>query len=150
MSDYTEHLISMAGGDGDALDLDAIQSRVDAATEGPWFVEVSGQGRERLHIIDAIVRDPYGDNSLSLGNDAATAEFIAHARTDVPALLALVREMAIQLEGVRSDMQAAMADAWDEGRESIAHDLMKPSGRNGMKEGSSNPYRAALTATEAP
>jgi len=29
MSDYTEHLISMAGGDGDVLDLDAIQARAE-------------------------------------------------------------------------------------------------------------------------
>lgn len=71
--------------------LEAMRRRADAATKGPWHVEASGQDRDRLHIIDAVVRDPYGDNALSLGNDAATAEFIAHARTDVPRLLAAVQ-----------------------------------------------------------
>ena len=81
--------------------LDKIEARTNAATEGPW--EWDGESNEPW---------PAGDNSLrsvsgakddlvlyAWGYDAygieaardADAEFIAHARTDVPALVAALR-----------------------------------------------------------
>lgn len=81
--------------------LDEIETRANAATEGPW--EWDGESNEPW---------PAGDNSLrsvsgakddlvlyAWGYDAygieaardADAEFIAHARTDVPALAAVAR-----------------------------------------------------------
>lgn len=74
----------------DELDLDAIGARAEAAAPGPWVV-----------FGDASVVAPgpgYGDDDLlhiydegGHGSDEAT--FIAHARTDVPALVAEVRRL---------------------------------------------------------
>jgi len=63
-------------------DLDAIRERCDAATPGPWFIEGD------------YVMDRYRDELIGLGSfsvhpqAALDAEFIAHAREDVPALAA--------------------------------------------------------------
>ncbi|MFE4229153.1 hypothetical protein ACFRJ8_14840 [Arthrobacter sp. NPDC056886] len=100
MSDY-KHLISQAGGDGDGDVLDQIQRRADKATAGPW----------KLWGMD-VMSDPVGnsdlDDALLIANTADpdrglrtwNANFIAHARADVPYLLALVREQAAKLEAV--------------------------------------------------
>ena len=68
-----------------SLDLDPIKARADAATEGPWGVE------------DARV---FGDDGrtqvCTLSGTRAwlpDAEFIAHARTDIPALIAEVERL---------------------------------------------------------
>lgn len=101
--------------------LDDIQRRADAATEGPWragrgatsdgseFVHTHEQkaaflalslndGEPHLWLVDngAVIPAATGDGPKARAN----AEFIAHARTDVPALLALVREQAAELETV--------------------------------------------------
>lgn len=80
------------------LDLDAIRARTEAATPGPWAA-----GRENVNelhwtlpanTLDRNGRRSYVAESESLLPDW---EFIAHARTDVPALLAEVdrlRELA--------------------------------------------------------
>jgi hypothetical protein len=121
MSDYSEHLISQAGGDGDPLD--AIQRRVDAATEGPWragrgatsdgtqfvrtyeqkaaFLALSlNEGESDLWLVDngAVIPAATGDGPKAKAN----AEFIAHARTDIPALLALVRAQQAAIKRVQS------------------------------------------------
>jgi len=115
MSDYNEHLISMAGGDGE-LDLAVIEARATAATDGPWEPEPTRAGDYMPY---------YGVKSLAKGwnvvharvdwegfghgSRQADAEFIAHARADVPALLAMVREQRAVLDAVQKLMQAA----WD-------------------------------------
>jgi hypothetical protein len=101
----------------DAERLDAIQARADAATEGPWEwegdypsghcphdTEWTDHGPD-LVIVAKLPADKYGvepvaDVITSSGYDAssltirdADAEFIAHAREDVPFLLARVREL---------------------------------------------------------
>ena len=116
MSDYSEHLISMAGGDGEP-DLAAIQARADAATKGPWhagrgatpdgselvhtyeqkaaFLALSlNEGESSLWLVDncAVIPAVTGDGP----NAESNAMFTAHARTDVPALIALVRDQARQ------------------------------------------------------
>lgn len=40
-----------------------------------------------------------------------------------------------------AEFKAELAKAWDEGRESIAKDFMKPMDKYGMRESSTNPYR---------
>ena len=68
-------------------DLDAIRARCDAATPGPWRLkglEIHGDskpGRCGLLIYD------------EGGHDKKDARFIAHARTDIPALLAYIDEL---------------------------------------------------------
>ena len=73
------------------LDLDAIEARADAATDGPWVVK----------LLDA--------------------EFIAHARTDVPALVAALREARAKVEAMRSWIDGAKVDldGYDDARAAI-------------------------------
>lgn len=98
MSDYTEHLISMAGGDGEP-DLDAIQARADSATEGPWEL-VAGSLHQPIIYSDGTGLDiAIMDNRDGIDSDA---NFIAHARTDVPALLAVVRSQQAKIERVEA------------------------------------------------
>lgn len=62
--------------------LDEIEARADAATEGPW--DLIGGGEYVTPVGIMVAPDDGGVNG-------ADAEFIAHARTDVPALVAVAR-----------------------------------------------------------
>lgn len=86
--------------------LDEIDARAAAATPGP------------MHAVAMFVRDEYDRDVLTVAEDwayrsepeepprteydwRADAEFFAHARTDVPALVALVRALLAEREVVR-------------------------------------------------
>jgi hypothetical protein len=86
------------------IDLDEIERRANAATPGPWtyhdgcgYVEVPPCGaiefkpgwERSVHFL-ARVHNNHVEGEDGLGFDGA---FIAHARTDVPALIARVREL---------------------------------------------------------
>lgn len=64
-------------------ELNAIEARCKAATPGPWLGD---SGR------DIVVRDG-GDWVSVFDYKAPNAEFIAHARADLPGLLAEVRRL---------------------------------------------------------
>lgn len=97
------------------LDLDAIRAREAAATEGPWSADPTG-----TVCADAdLVPDGNGGEILpdqgpmevaecyrneKPGERGANAEFIAHAREDVPALLAGVE----RLRGLLGQTTAAL------------------------------------------
>jgi hypothetical protein len=76
------------------LDLDEIEARANAATPGPWeayftlhgdpMVVEQGQGPFGAVTLPSTAPDDYGK---------ANAEFIAHAREDIPALVQRVREL---------------------------------------------------------
>ncbi len=79
------------------LNLDAIEARANAATEGPWVMVTQG-GIESEHY-----RGPGEDaSSVAQTRTQGDWEFIAHARTDVPALVARVRELEAAVERVRA------------------------------------------------
>lgn len=98
------------------IDLDAIEARASAATEGPWLADegvfVLKPDRPGFAydgtIIARVFRDDFG-----LVEEADT-EFIAAARTDVPALVARVR-------GLEAQRDAALAI--HERRESSGEDI---------------------------
>lgn len=83
--------------------LDAIQERVDATTDGPW--EQCGRGIDGgpSSLTEVVTLDVecmgycYGGTGLGVQNEA-DAEFIAHAREDVPALLAEVERLRAALD----------------------------------------------------
>ncbi|MES2210997.1 MAG: hypothetical protein V4515_12595 [Chloroflexota bacterium] len=81
------------------LDLDAVQARADAATPGPWRVVERGGGPDADDGSSILwIGYESGDRPefAWLDPDEATdadAEFIAHARADVPALLARLAEV---------------------------------------------------------
>lgn len=68
------------------LDLDAIRARCDAATDGPWTAEYSeAQGNCVLPHDAESTREAVAVTRLF--HQQADADFIAHARTDVPELI---------------------------------------------------------------
>lgn len=79
--------------------LDAIQARADAATEGPWkakdVVDEDTGDLEYSEILHDYKRESGGiwPNQIlgTMDYDSADAEFIAHAREDVPKLVGVVR-----------------------------------------------------------
>lgn len=73
------------------LDLDAIEARASKATEGPWTHEPSKYIRQRYVTTQSESRTIW--HATNEVFEPADAEFIAHARTDVPALVARVREL---------------------------------------------------------
>lgn len=72
--------------------LDEIEARANAATEGPWEVEhhyARGVGRYVVSEVHPPVEcEGNGAGGVYRSEDA---EFIAHARTDVPALVSALR-----------------------------------------------------------
>lgn len=99
------------------LDIDTIEARANAATPARWFVHegmrlhgggvfVQIAGNER-QVACATGQAAQDDNRASA--DAimtANAVFIAHAREDVPALVAEVRRQRAELELVNSELGA--------------------------------------------
>lgn len=104
------------------IDLDAIEARANAATEGPWVVkhEPAWEADDVQHpdvitvgaqmwegddepMTVCLVSTDHEDDPVDVLGDA---EFIAHARTDVPALVALVRAKQSWIDGAKVDMAA--------------------------------------------
>ena len=119
------------------LDLDAIEARADAATDGPWVVkhepaweadnvqhpDVITVGAQMWEGDDepmtvCLVSTDYEDDPVDVLLDA---EFIAHARTDVPALVAALREARAKVEAMRSWIDGAKVDldGYDDARAAI-------------------------------
>ncbi len=67
------------------LDLDAIKTRCEAATPGPWTTPAPGP-----YIFEVEAEDDDGPFNVAKWCSPTDARFIAHARTDVPALVAEV------------------------------------------------------------
>lgn len=77
--------------------LAAIQRRVDAATEAPWTAEHDQRNEEtRIYACGGALR-AFLDGRV-LMNEHADGEFLAHARQDIPALLAHTTALARQLQ----------------------------------------------------
>jgi hypothetical protein len=97
------------------VDLGAITARAEAATDGPWEYSVGGNDdyepglyAEVLTVShgDTVVQFDLGTRSLneqeSAKSWATDAEFIAHAREDIPALLALVKNLNEQIVAAKA------------------------------------------------
>lgn len=111
-------------------DLDAIRKRAEAATPGPWYLERHDQEDGSI-AYEVWSHEPYyriisttdEDNEKNVYNAKNVADFIAHAREDIPALLSALtaeKERADYLsgrleveKGWREEKQAAV-DAAEE------------------------------------
>lgn len=109
--------------------LDEIKARIEKATPGPWDVSYT-HGRVdhlrngiRFTVADLAFRD---------------AEFIAHARTDIPKLLAA-------LEAVLSHASAEVEDYRDRRGSMIEYDQLEAAGRADYAEEVSQRIREALS-----
>ena len=71
--------------------LDEIEARTNAATEGPWETYTITPAMGSMVLTAPADGEEYGGYVVPEYLDTADAEFIAHARTDVPALVAALR-----------------------------------------------------------
>jgi len=77
------------------LDLDAIEARAKAATQGPWEYDgcsVTDWGVTASHTI-TMEWMPNGRGDGTNERESPDGQFIAHAREDVPALIAELRKL---------------------------------------------------------
>lgn len=120
--------------------LAAIQARADAATEGPWHVDDEEQTVRAREYAGEIVYDRSAEHPSEWAEFKQTAEFIAHARADVPALLALVREQQARIERGLAACDRVIDNA----------DGHKPPGppHPTQQQATAVRIRASLTATE--
>lgn len=155
------------------IDLDAIEARANAATEGPWVVkhEPAWEADDVQHpdvitvgaqmwegddepMTVCLVSTDHEDDPVDVLGDA---EFIAHARTDVPALVALVRAKQSWIDGAKVDMDAleeaaAKATTWHmEALDDLAACVAE---RDEARERNADPYHdlrdAVLALCDAP
>jgi hypothetical protein len=84
----------------------AMKAREERATHGPWNVHVATWGIVQHDRPLPIV---YGNAHYGILADA-DAEFIAHAREDVPALLAEVEQLRTYIERLHAHRAAVIAD----------------------------------------
>jgi hypothetical protein len=71
-------------------ELAAIEARAEGCTRGPWNVLAIGEGSTLL------IEDATGYRFAQV-DDGQNRKFIAHARTDIPALVAEVRRLRAQV-----------------------------------------------------
>jgi hypothetical protein len=90
-----------AGGESRVIDVDAIRQRAENATPGPWRWSDKA---------DALIAE--GESFETIFNlrlvtptSRADAEFIAHAREDIPALLAEVTRLSEENQRLRDDLE---------------------------------------------
>lgn len=127
--------------------LDEIEARANAATEGPWNADGFADG-------DTISLDVYAPGAAhAVARDIRShsdADFIAHARTDVPALVGALRAVLAALPEP-SDENPFMYDPWDDDSvdPSNSGDVVHAAVSKGWDAGAvslSNEVRAAITS----
>ena len=102
------------------IGLDAIKARANAATPGPWLAEGPCENCGRYHAAEARFEREVGEYGTYLaywhpaidGCEGAgrehDADFIAHTRTDIPALIAEVERLQGELNAARDDVHDAL------------------------------------------
>jgi hypothetical protein len=106
--------------------MNEIEQRAAAATAGPWDIDNDGQLRSGIKLVagpDPVIRD--GDlwsDGIRYPNNK-DAEFIAHARTDIPFLLSEVHRLTEENEKYRATFDKAQRAGYKEG--SLLPDLVE-------------------------
>lgn len=155
-----------SGPENGAVDVAAIRARVEAATPGPWTWEPVGEMDNGwcLGVVWDADDQPLTGRILPGSGEVIDsvcenvgashfhdAEFIAYARTDVPALLAELDRLTTALAAERARVAAglALAEAWAReaaaGRTGNGHALLVQT-----YDGHARELRAALTTAAAP
>lgn len=82
-------------------EIEAIRKRAEMATEGPW---------QKDGAID--IHSPNGTEVAAAWGGYADQEFIAHAREDIPKLLAEIERLNAELVSYRQQEFERMCDDW--------------------------------------
>ena len=84
------------------IDLDAIKARCGAATSSPWMSRLYDD--DLWEVIPVAKGQDYGVF------EKADAEFVAHAREDIPALIAEVEQLRLTLKQALAAMSATVSE----------------------------------------
>ncbi len=82
-------------------ELDAIRARAEAATPGPWGITADSKPN------DFDIAGPEPGDTRGMFWREEDAGFVAHARTDVPALLDEVKRLRALLKAPMTDAERA-------------------------------------------
>jgi len=82
------------------MNIDEIEARANAATPGPWKHE--GQEVRAAYHVAFCGEAATSQGATSARDCTRNARFIAHARTDVSALIARVRELEAECERLKT------------------------------------------------
>lgn len=112
--------------DEPALDLDAIQARCDAATAGPWFAASHNKRKDGIALVGAFDEQGSGKAiavlaGIQVRQRHRDAVFVAHARTDMPRLIARIKTL-------QNDLQSVL-DARDPAAQTAAQTASEPPAR---------------------
>jgi len=126
------------------VDLDAIRARAEAATPGPW--NATGSSHDDDGLVTLFSDDVDADDPVAIVAPS-DAEFIAHARVDISALLAEVERLRLSESEIRREpISDAEVDA-------VAYVMFEPAGGVGdytwaemVRE---DPTRADIWRTDA-
>ncbi len=97
-------------------DLAAIRAREQAATPGPWSY------KELKHYPYEVVVSPGGDHAFVVW--LPDGRFIAHARTDIPWLLAEVERLTAENARLQGCIQSVLVH-WDDGKLTATEALLE-------------------------
>lgn len=106
-----------------SLDLDAIKARAGAASPGPWEVSMFDSGHSKFEMSVSVIASHNGDSIADMDGLGRThnedprfqddglrdADFIAHARDDIPALVAEVKSLTAQLQAAQATIAEALS-----------------------------------------
>lgn len=108
-------------------ELAAIESRTEAATPGPWRVEPDDGGHD-FHGFATQTRitteEWPGGGWSRYGFNPVDAEFISHARTDVPRLIAALRASRTDAENLEEASRTVIAALEDEPTPSLGAEMI--------------------------
>lgn len=110
-----------------SIDIEAIRARAEAATRGPWKVMWQGNTVPSLQVVNEVFWENPKQikvcSSISPKREA-DADFISHAREDIPALLAEVKRLQGELdaehEGLKNILSTSVPKLESEIAKSVA------------------------------
>ena len=89
-------------------EIEAIRKRAEKATEGPWWAS------EGLYVVNNLTGDSYEWDAdfVAETERESDAEFIAHAREDIPKLLAEINRLKSELSKYSQSEFENMCEDW--------------------------------------
>jgi len=85
------------------VDIDFIRARANAATKGPWFWQANNKGYPQQILANDDGLTLVAEMYIGPEHFPTEAEFIAHARTDIPVLCDEVERLRVELAAYKRD-----------------------------------------------